>query len=56
MLSGHIIDEGIMKKLTDLPAWERLFKRIVWSQLAGTEGKTVLDFGSGEGITADHFC
>ena len=44
-----------MKKLTDLPAWERLFKRIVWSQLAGTEGKTVLDFGSGEGITADHF-
>ena len=44
-----------MKKLTDLPAWERLFKRIVWSQLAGTEGKTVLDFGSGAGITANHF-
>lgn len=44
-----------MHDITDLPAWERLFKKIVWKQLGDREGKKILDFGSGEGITANHF-
>ena len=44
-----------MHDITDLHAWERLFKKIVWKQLGDMEGKKILDFGSGEGITANHF-
>ncbi len=44
-----------MHKITKLPAWERLFKRIVWSQIGDLKGLSILDFGSGEGITADHY-
>lgn len=44
-----------MHNITELPAWERLFKKIVWKQLGDLEGKKILDFGSGEGITANHF-
>ena len=44
-----------MRSITELPAWERLFKRIVWKQIGELQGKYLLDFGSGEGITADHF-
>ena len=44
-----------MRDIKDLPAWERLFKKIVWNQLGDVENKDILDFGSGEGITADHF-
>lgn len=44
-----------MRDIKDLPAWERLFKKIVWKQLGDIKGKDILDFGSGEGITADHF-
>lgn len=44
-----------MHSITELPAWERLFKKIVWQQLGDIEGKKILDFGSGEGITANHF-
>ncbi len=44
-----------MHNITELPAWERLFKKIVWEQLGNIEGKRILDFGSGEGITANHF-
>lgn len=44
-----------MHNITELPAWERLFKKIVWQQIGILEGKRILDFGSGEGITADHF-
>lgn len=44
-----------MHDITDLPAQERLFKKIVWKQLGDMEGKKILDFGSGEGITANHF-
>ncbi len=44
-----------MHKLTELPAWERLFKKIIWKQIGDIRGKKILDFGSGEGITADHF-
>lgn len=41
--------------ITELPAWERLFKKIVWKQLGDPEGKKILDFGSGEGITANYY-
>lgn len=44
-----------MHKLTELMGWERLFKKIVWAQLGDIKGKRILDFGSGEGITANHF-
>ena len=44
-----------MHDITELPAWERLLKKIVWKQLGNPEGKKILDFGSGEGITANHF-
>lgn len=44
-----------MRKLTDLPAWDRLFRKIIWAQLGEIRGRRILDFGSGEGITADHY-
>lgn len=43
-----------MHNINELPAWERLFKRIVWKQLGEIRGKQILDFGSGEGITANY--
>ena len=42
-------------KVKDLPPWERLFKKIVWKQMGDIKDKDILDFGSGEGVTADHF-
>lgn len=44
-----------MRDIKDLPAWERLFKKIIWKQLGEIKDKKILDFGSGEGITSDHF-
>ena len=44
-----------MRHMSELPAWERLLKKIVWAQLGDIKGKNILDFGSGEGITANHF-
>ena len=41
--------------LNQLPTWEKLAKQIIWKQIGGLKGKTILDFGSGTGITADHF-
>ena len=39
----------------DIAPWELLQKKITWEQLKFIHGKRVLDFGSGNGITADHF-
>ncbi len=44
-----------MHHITELRAWERLLKRIVWEQLGEIKDKKILDFGSGRGITASHF-
>ena len=44
-----------MDRIKELPPWDRLLKRIVWEQLGEFTGKKILDFGSGEGITANHF-
>ena len=41
--------------LNQLPTWEKLAKQIIWQQIGKLKGKTILDFGSGTGITADHF-
>lgn len=43
-----------MHKMTELRGWERLLKRIIWAQLGEIKGKDILDFGSGEGITANY--
>ena len=42
-------------KLDTLPPWEALMKRMVWQQLGEIENKKILDFGSGTGVTANHF-
>lgn len=44
-----------MHNITELGAWERLLKKIIWTQIGDIKDKYILDFGSGEGITANHF-
>ena len=41
--------------LNQLSVWEKLAKQIIWKQIGTLNGKTILDFGSGAGITANHF-
>ncbi len=38
-----------------LSPWENLMKRLAWAHLGDLHGLRILDFGSGEGVTADHF-
>ncbi|MBP3700316.1 MAG: methyltransferase domain-containing protein [Lachnospiraceae bacterium] len=38
-----------------LGPWEQLLKRMLWSQLGTIANKRILDFGSGIGVTAEHF-
>ena len=38
-----------------LPPWERLMKQMVWQQLGEIHNCRVLDFGSGNGITACYY-
>lgn len=40
--------------ISGLQPWESLAKRIIWKQLGDIEGKKVLDYGSGYGVTADY--
>jgi ubiquinone/menaquinone biosynthesis C-methylase UbiE len=35
--------------------WELLQKKLTWEQLSFLQNKKILDFGSGNGMTADHF-
>lgn len=42
-------------ELKDLQPWEALMKRMVWLQLGDIKNKKILDFGSGIGVTANHF-
>ncbi len=44
-----------MHSINEIPAWDRLLKRIVWKQIGPINGKRILDFGSGQGITANYF-
>ena len=41
--------------INHLPTWEKLAKIIIWQQIGSLKDKTILDFGSGTGITVDHF-
>ena len=41
--------------LSELLPWELLLKRILWTQLGELQGKRILDFGSGIGVTANHY-
>ena len=43
-----------MNRITDLPPWECLMKRMVWEQLGDIRNKKILDFGSGIGVTANY--
>ena len=38
-----------------LPVWQKLAKVIIWKQIGELKGKTILDFGSGTGITPNHY-
>lgn len=40
---------------TVLPPWENLLKRMVWQQLGDLHDCRILDFGSGSGVTANHY-
>ena len=45
----------VMNKYThNLPTWEKLAKVLIWQQLGDIKGKTILDYGSGQGITANY--
>lgn len=44
-----------MHLISELTNWEKMFKVMVWKQLGDINGKRILDFGSGQGITANHF-
>ena len=39
----------------DIAPWELLQKKMTWEQLKFIKNKRILDFGSGNGMTADHF-
>ena len=39
----------------DIAPWELLQKKMTWEQLKHIHNKKVLDFGSGNGMTASHF-
>lgn len=45
----------VFNMINQLPTWEKLAKVIIWKQIGELKGKAMLDFGSGTGITADHF-
>lgn len=38
-----------------LSPWEYLAKQMIWQQLGPISGKKILDFGSGNGITANYY-
>lgn len=41
--------------IKNIVPWELLQKKMIWEQLKFIHNKRVLDFGSGNGMTADHF-
>ena len=43
------------QELSNLPPWEALLKRVLWTQIGELRNKRILDFGSGIGVTADHY-
>lgn len=41
--------------LESLSPWEALLKRVLWTQIGQLSDKRILDFGSGTGVTANHY-
>lgn len=41
--------------MRELPTWELLAKKMIWQQLGNIAHKRILDFGSGEGVTASYY-
>ena len=41
--------------LNSLPPWEALLKRVLWTQIGQLADQKILDFGSGIGVTANHY-
>lgn len=39
----------------DITPWELLSKKLIWDKLSYIENKRILDYGSGNGITSNHF-
>ena len=39
----------------NLPTWELLSKQMIWKQLGSIHNKKILDFGSGNGVTASFY-
>ncbi len=46
---------GSRLNMRETSPWELLQKKMTWEQLKFIHNKRVLDFGSGNGLTADHF-
>ena len=42
-------------KVEDLAPWELLQKQLTWEQLGEFQGKTILEFGCGNGIMGAHY-
>ncbi len=41
--------------INDISVWEKLQKLLTWEQIGQINGKRILDFGSGNGITASYY-
>ena len=41
--------------LDSLLHWEALLKKVLWTQIGQLSNQRILDFGSGIGVTADHY-
>ena len=41
--------------LNSLPPWEALLKKVLWTQIGQISSQRILDFGSGIGVTANHY-
>ena len=39
----------------EVNVWEKLQKEMTWHQIGELKGRRILDFGSGNGMTADHY-
>jgi ubiquinone/menaquinone biosynthesis C-methylase UbiE len=51
-MSGNINIQGYYETVNE--PWGKLFYKLVWHNI-DCEGKSILDFGSGFGVTADYF-
>ncbi|HIU75984.1 MAG TPA: methyltransferase domain-containing protein [Candidatus Pelethocola excrementipullorum] len=43
------------EKYNDVTPWQMLQKRMTWNQLGPLKNQRILDFGSGNGMTADYY-